>query len=609
MQRSRVGAPGPGTRTIPPFLPTNSGNPMAKNNRPPKPGHLKLGRHLILIDRVPPLSGLRPTMANRSEKDPAESTGSAGLGPGPEDDASPKIPPNPTPPPFVRDSHSQPYAYSIFSETEKRLIVYQTSFSGMFSGISSFIYYPAIRPLSEELGASIAAINLTVSAYLIVAGVFPSIFGDISDQSGRRVASLLAFALYVSANLGIGLQTNYAVLVVLRCIQSAGAAGTIAIAYGVIADLSIPAERGSYVGVLFGFTNAAPCLGPVIGGAITQWLSWRWIFFLLTIVSGVHLLGLVAFFPETSRKLAGNGAATNLPRWRWSVYQLLFGKHNAGVVTSRSATAPRSGIRIPNPLSCLAILLHRPTIAVIVVGSIQYATYSALGTSLATAMADVYSLNYLAAGLVYLPPGIGGLIAALFTGKLVDHNYRVVARSLPPSLSPAVVVAGGDAAAAAATAASTRNNPNDILNFPIEKARLRPVFAFLAISTCSMAGYGWSLEAQAHIAIPLVMQFLCGGAQVATFVNLSTLLTDFNVDRSSTAQASYSLVRCAVAAGVVAVLEPLLERVGVGWCFMVYAALGALCIPMLLVLWRYGWVWRKKEAQAAAETEARDLEV
>lgn len=163
----------------------------------------------------------------------------------------------------------------------------------------------------------------------------------------------------------MSLQTNYAVLVVvLRCTQSAGAAGTIDIAYGIIVDLSIPAERGSYIGVLFCLTNSAPWLGPVIGGVITQWLSWRWIFILLTILSGVYFFGLLAFFPETSRKLVGNGAVTNLLRWRWSIYQMLSKQH--GGASWRSATTS-SGIQIPNPLSCLVILLHKPTIAVIIV--------------------------------------------------------------------------------------------------------------------------------------------------------------------------------------------------------------------------------------------------
>ncbi|PGH17281.1 hypothetical protein AJ79_01164 [Helicocarpus griseus UAMH5409] len=435
----------------------------------------------------------------------------------------------------------------------------------MFSGLSSFIYYPAIRPLAHELHVSVAAINLTVSAYLIVAGIFPSIIGDIGDHSGRRLASLLAFTLYFAANIGLDTQHSYAALVVLRCIQSAGSAGAIAIAYGVIADITTPAERGSYG------------------------LSWRWIFWFLAILSGTNLLGLVLFFPETSRKLVGNGSIPPPSILHKSVYPIFANrKSNAKPTDSNGGSFKH----FPNPLTCLTTLFHKATFIIIAVGSIQYAIFSALGTSLTTQMATRLSVNYLTAGLIYLPAGIGGLLAAFFTGRLVDYDYQVTKRSFPSS-TPSQPPSTEDV--------TTRNinpdSPNDLLAFPIEKARLRSIFPFLAIASISTVGYGWSLQANAHIAVPLVLQFLSGSSQSAIFVICGTLLTDFNPRRSATAQASYNLVRCALAAGGVAALEPLAGGVGVGWCFTVYTTVGVLCVPLLIVLRALGWGWRREKAR------------
>jgi multidrug resistance protein len=140
----------------------------------------------------------------------------------------------------------------------------------------------------------------------VVAVLAPSIVGDLADQSGRRPVTLLAFILYLGANLGLALQNSYGALQALRCLQSAAASGTVAIAYGVIADIAPPAERGSYVGLFLGLANAAPSLGPVLGGLLAQKLSWRWIFWFLSICSGTHLLGVLVFLPETSRKDVGN---------------------------------------------------------------------------------------------------------------------------------------------------------------------------------------------------------------------------------------------------------------------------------------------------------------
>lgn len=93
----------------------------------------------------------------------------------------------------------------------------------MFSGLSSFIYYPSITAISRSLDVSVELINLTITSYQVVSSIAPSILGDLADKSGRRPVCLIAFIFYFSANLGLAGQNNYTALAVLRCLQSAGA--------------------------------------------------------------------------------------------------------------------------------------------------------------------------------------------------------------------------------------------------------------------------------------------------------------------------------------------------------------------------------------------------
>ena len=113
--------------------------------------------------------------------------------------------------------------YSCFSQRQKTCIASIASFSAMFSGLSSFIYYPSITTISRSLHVSVELINLTITSYQVVSGIAPSILGDLADQSGRRPVCIIAFILYFSANVGLALQNSYSALVVLRCVQSAGA--------------------------------------------------------------------------------------------------------------------------------------------------------------------------------------------------------------------------------------------------------------------------------------------------------------------------------------------------------------------------------------------------
>jgi hypothetical protein len=116
--------------------------------------------------------------------------------------------------------------FSIFTKWQKRGIGFAVSFSGMFSTLSSCIYLPVLVPMARDLQVSLTLMNLTVTCYLIVAGIAPAFMGDMADQSGRRPVYALMFTLMIGANVGMAVCQSYAVLFFLRCVQSAGASGT-----------------------------------------------------------------------------------------------------------------------------------------------------------------------------------------------------------------------------------------------------------------------------------------------------------------------------------------------------------------------------------------------
>jgi len=140
--------------------------------------------------------------------------------------------------------------YSAFSVWQKRWIVFIAAFAAWFSTASSFLFFPAIDALAEALHTTVQNINLTVTSYLLVAGIAPALTASLADKAGRRPAFIMSFAIFLAANIGLALQQSFASLFVLRMLQAAGVAGTFAIAYGVLADIATPAQRGSYVGVV-----------------------------------------------------------------------------------------------------------------------------------------------------------------------------------------------------------------------------------------------------------------------------------------------------------------------------------------------------------------------
>ena len=83
--------------------------------------------------------------------------------------------------------------YSEFTKAQKRWIILLVAFAGMFSPLSSFIYYPAIDTIASDLRVTITLVNLTVTSYMIVSGITPAIVGDLADMVGRRPVYLATF--------------------------------------------------------------------------------------------------------------------------------------------------------------------------------------------------------------------------------------------------------------------------------------------------------------------------------------------------------------------------------------------------------------------------------
>jgi MFS family permease len=155
--------------------------------------------------------------------------------------------------------------YTVFTTAKCLLILGLASFSASFSPLSSFIFFPAIDDIAHALDVSVGRINLTITSYMIVAGLAPAVLGDLADKVGRRMVYILMMTIYCAANVGLALQNDWSALFVLRMVQSAGSAGmlpivlryltltataTIAVGYGVVSDIAPPALRGSFVSVM-----------------------------------------------------------------------------------------------------------------------------------------------------------------------------------------------------------------------------------------------------------------------------------------------------------------------------------------------------------------------
>jgi predicted MFS family arabinose efflux permease len=157
----------------------------------------------------------------------------------------------------------------------------------------------------------------------------------------------------------------------------------------------------------------------VIGGSIAQTAGWRWIFWFLTIVIGATGLVVLLFFPETQRNIVGNGSL----KARGLLYQSLFpqfqprGRRAEYAPTQNEGAGRMRRRRWPNPLASLSVLAEKGSLVAILLYGITYAVKMSLHTSLGSQAVQIYRLDSLAAGLIYLPNGVSGGIGSWVTGS------------------------------------------------------------------------------------------------------------------------------------------------------------------------------------------------
>ncbi|KAI0427697.1 major facilitator superfamily domain-containing protein [Xylaria sp. FL1042] len=476
--------------------------------------------------------------------------------------------------------------YSIFTTFEKRAIVLAAAAGAFFSPLSAQIYFPALDTLSRDLNISITEVNLTVTTYMIVQAIAPMFVGSLADSAGRRPAYILCFIIYMAACIGCALAPNYAALLVLRALQAGGSSATVSLCQAVVSDIVTSAERGSYVGFTAVPTILAPSIGPVIGGVIAQYLGWRWIFWFLTILSGFVLVLFLLFMPETCRLIVGDGSIRPHPFYR-TFWQLIKDAHrkramkgaSTGQGSDRESNGKGSRIQRPNLIRTLLILFEKEMFLLLMYSSLFYAGFYAVATAIPAQFASLYGFSGLKIGLIYLPLGVGSIVAVFVVGKLANWNYRRHCRKLNIPYD--------------------KSRQQDMSGFPIEQVRLQIIIPFLALFAAVQIGFGWAVEYKAHLAVEIVLLFLQGFALVALSNVVSTLIVDINPGVAGSATAANNLTRCLVGAGASAFINPLMTAVGAGWAFTILSFSYLVFSPALWLVLKYGAKWREEKTQKA----------
>lgn len=170
----------------------------------------------------------------------------------------------------------------------------------MFGPFSIDTIFPAFPQLAQRLGVDQAAVQQTVSVYLLAYGVMSLAHGALSDAFGRRRVILAGLCVFVAASAGCALSRDLGTLLLFRALQGFSAGAGMIVGRAVIRDLyagPLAQRLMSQVSMIFGI---APAIAPIMGGWILgTGLGWPMIFWFLMVFGLLLLLATAAWLPET----------------------------------------------------------------------------------------------------------------------------------------------------------------------------------------------------------------------------------------------------------------------------------------------------------------------
>ena len=159
--------------------------------------------------------------------------------------------------------------------------------------LDQLVVSTALPRIVGDLGG-LNHLSWVVTAYVLASTITTPLYGKLGDLYGRKRLLIAAIVIFLIGSALSGLSHSMDQLIAFRALQGLGAGGLMVGALATIGDLVSPRERGQYMGYMMAAMMLAMIAGPLVGGYITDTLSWRWIFYINMPVGGAALAYIIA---------------------------------------------------------------------------------------------------------------------------------------------------------------------------------------------------------------------------------------------------------------------------------------------------------------------------
>ncbi|WNI29879.1 DHA2 family efflux MFS transporter permease subunit [Streptomyces sp. ITFR-6] len=363
-----------------------------------------------------------------------------------------------------------------------------TSVAGFMAALDNLVVTTALPSIRESLGGELGELEWTVNAYTLTFAVLLMLGASLGDRFGRRRLFVIGLTVFTGASAAAALSPGINELIAFRAVQGVGAAIMMPLTLTLLTAAVPPARRGAALGIFSAVTGLAVASGPLVGGSLTEHLSWQWIFW-LNVPIGLILLPLArlrlaeSYAPDSRLDIPGTLLVSA------GLFGIVYGLVNANsegwsdpvVLTSLIAGTAligafvRHGFRAENPMLPMRLFRSRAFFGINMAGLLMFLGMFGSIFLLSQYFQGVMGYSPAEAGLRMLPwtgmpmlvAPVAGLLADRFGGRPVVATGLAVqaaglglfAMSLAPDASyvsqlPGLIVGGVGMALYFAPAAS-----------------------------------------------------------------------------------------------------------------------------------------------------------
>lgn len=312
------------------------------------------------------------------------------------------------------------------------LIVLTISLAAFMGALDISIVNISMPTIARHFQVSTGEVSWVILVYLLILSSFLPAFGRLGDIKGFRKIFICGFSVFAVGSFICGVSSNFPELIAARIIQATGAAMLSAIAPSMISIYLPQKIRGQILGYVTTSASLGIAVGPVAGGFITQYLSWRWIFFINVPVGIVGIFLAIAFLPRVEpdspdKEFDLPGAALLFLSLLSLLYALNMG-HETGwtsrqILGAFSAAVICGGLfllretRTPDPLIDLKLFRNSSFTLANLSGGMMMAVFTGAIFILPFYLELVINLSIARVGMILLIPSI----MMVFSGPVAGH--------------------------------------------------------------------------------------------------------------------------------------------------------------------------------------------